>query len=36
MADAIEPKTWNRVYAATVAWGVLTIALLWWFTAVFG
>jgi ABC-type uncharacterized transport system permease subunit len=32
----IDPKTWRRVYVATIAYGVLTIAALWWFTSVFG
>lgn len=36
MTEAIEPRTWRRIYVATVAWGVLTIAALWWFTAVYG
>ena len=35
MDDEIEPRTWRRIYVATVAYGVLTIAVLWWFTAVF-
>jgi hypothetical protein len=33
-SDEIDPKTWKRVYVATVAYGVVTIAVLWWFTAV--
>jgi hypothetical protein len=32
--DEIDPRTWKRVYVATIAYGVATIALLWWFTAV--
>ncbi len=35
MTDEISPKTWRRVYVATVVYGVLTLAALWWFTAVF-
>ena len=36
MSDEIDPRTWRRVYVATVVYGVATIAVLWWFTAVFG
>jgi hypothetical protein len=32
--DEIDPRTWKRVYVATVLYGVATIAALWWFTAV--
>ena len=32
----VDPRTWRRVYVVTIAYGVLTIAGLWWFTAVFG
>ena len=32
--DEIDPRTWQRIYVATVAYGVVTIAVLWWFTAV--
>jgi len=34
--EEIDPKTWRRIYVATVAYGVLTVAGLWWFTSVFG
>lgn len=36
MADEIPPRTWRRIYVTTVVYGVLTIAVLWWFTAVYG
>jgi hypothetical protein len=36
MADEIPPRTWHRIYVVTVVYGVLTIAALWWFTAVYG
>jgi hypothetical protein len=32
--DEIDPRTWQRVYVVTVVYGVVTIAVLWWFTAV--
>lgn len=35
MDDEIEPKTWRRIYVTTLAYGVITIALLWWFTAAY-
>jgi len=35
MNEEIDPRVWRRIYVATLAYGVLTIAVLWWFTAVF-
>lgn len=35
MQQEIEPKTWRRIYVVTVAYGLLTIAGLWWFTAAY-
>jgi hypothetical protein len=35
MNEEIDPRVWRRVYVATLAYGVVTIAVLWWFTAVF-
>ena len=35
MSEEIDPRVWRRVYIATVVYGVLTIAGLWWFTKVF-
>lgn len=35
MNEEIDPRVWRRVYVATLAYGVLTIAVLWWFTSVF-
>ena len=35
MSEEIDPRVWRRVYVATLAYGVLTIVALWWFTAVF-
>lgn len=35
MNEEIDPRVWRRIYVATLAYGVVTIAVLWWFTAVF-
>jgi hypothetical protein len=35
MSDELQPATWRRLYVATTIYGLLTIAALWWFTAVF-
>ena len=36
MNEEIDPKVWRRIYTVTLAYGLLTIAGLWWFTSVFG
>lgn len=33
--EPIDPRIWRRVYAATLVYGLATIAGLWWFTAVY-
>jgi len=35
MSEPIDSKTWRRIYVATVAYGLLTIAALAWFTAAY-